>query len=74
MFLNIETITKELSNEYDKVLVLGDTDSALMSVLAAKKLGKKVYHMEAGNRCFDPQSPEEINRKMIDSISDVHMC
>lgn len=74
LFLNIETITKELSNEYDKVLVLGDTDSALMSVLAAKKLGKKVYHMEAGNRCFDPQSPEEINRKMIDSISDVHLC
>jgi UDP-N-acetylglucosamine 2-epimerase (non-hydrolysing) len=58
----------------DKVLVLGDTNSALFTVLAAKKLGVPLYHMEAGNRCFNPASPEEINRKIIDSIADVHLC
>jgi UDP-N-acetylglucosamine 2-epimerase (non-hydrolysing) len=52
----------------DKVLVLGDTNSGLLAVLAAKK-GIPVYHMEAGNRCYDGEVPEETNRKVIDSCS-----
>lgn len=58
----------------DKVLILGDTNSSLVGTLAAKKNGIPVYHMEAGNRCYNPKSPEETNRKMIDSVADVHMC
>lgn len=58
----------------EKLLILGDTNSALASALAAKKLDIPIYHMEAGNRCYDPSSPEEANRRMIDSISDVHLC
>lgn len=52
----------------DKVLVLGDTNSGLLSILAAKR-GIPVYHMEAGNRCFDGAVPEETNRKVIDACS-----
>jgi UDP-N-acetylglucosamine 2-epimerase (non-hydrolysing) len=52
----------------DKVLVLGDTNSGLLAVLAAKK-GIPVYHMEAGNRCYDGEVPEETNRRVIDSCS-----
>lgn len=53
-----------------KLLVLGDTDSAL-SALIAKRLGIPVLHMEAGNRCFDDRVPEEVNRRVIDHSSDV---
>lgn len=56
----------------DKFLVLGDTNSS-MAAIVMKRLGIKVYHMEAGNRCFDPNSPEEVNRKIIDHCTDVHM-
>lgn len=52
----------------DKVLVLGDTNSGLFSILASK-LGIPVYHMEAGNRCYDGDVPEETNRRVIDSCS-----
>ena len=52
----------------DKVLILGDTNSGL-SAVAAERLGIPVYHMEAGNRCFDMKVPEEINRRVIDSVS-----
>jgi UDP-N-acetylglucosamine 2-epimerase (non-hydrolysing) len=52
----------------DKVLVLGDTNSGLLAMLAAKR-GIPVYHMEAGNRCFDDRVPEETNRRIIDSFS-----
>lgn len=52
----------------DKVLVLGDTNTALISVVA-ERLGIPVVHMEAGNRCYDLEVPEEINRKIIDHIS-----
>lgn len=52
----------------DKVLVLGDTNSGLLAMLAAKR-GIPVYHMEAGNRCFDERVPEETNRRIIDSFS-----
>ncbi len=55
-----------------RVLILGDTNSGLSSY-AAKRLGIRVYHMEAGNRCFDDRVPEEVNRRMIDSCSDVLM-
>jgi len=56
----------------DKVLALGDTNSAL-SVLVAKRMGIPVYHMEAGNRCYDDRVPEEVNRRIIDHSSDVLM-
>lgn len=57
-----------------KVLILGDTNSCLALALASRKLGIPIYHMEAGNRCHDYRSPEETNRRMIDSIADVHLC
>jgi UDP-N-acetylglucosamine 2-epimerase (non-hydrolysing) len=56
----------------DAVLILGDTNSCL-SALAAKRLKIPVFHMEAGNRCFDERVPEEINRKIVDHISDVNL-
>ncbi len=56
----------------DAVLILGDTNSCL-AALAAKRLKIPVFHMEAGNRCFDERVPEEINRKIVDHISDVNM-
>lgn len=56
----------------DALLVLGDTNSAL-SALAAKRLKIPVFHMEAGNRCFDENLPEEINRRIVDHIADVHL-
>ncbi|MEQ1879246.1 MAG: UDP-N-acetylglucosamine 2-epimerase (non-hydrolyzing), partial [Bdellovibrionia bacterium] len=56
----------------DAFLVLGDTNSCL-SALAAKKRKIPVFHMEAGNRCFDQRVPEETNRKMVDHISDINM-
>src|SRR5512147_2896364 len=56
----------------DKFLVLGDTNSALAAFIA-KRLGIPVYHMEAGNRCYDDRVPEEVNRRVIDHSSDVLM-
>src|SRR5581483_9335902 len=56
----------------DRLLVLGDTDSAL-SAYVAKRRGVPAYHMEAGNRCFDDRVPEEVNRRVIDHSSDVLM-
>ena len=58
--------------EPDKLLVLGDTDSAL-SAYVAKRMGIPVFHMEAGNRCFDDRVPEEVNRRVIDHSSDLLM-
>lgn len=52
----------------DKVLILGDTNSALSAIVAARR-GIPVYHMEAGNRCYDDRVPEEINRRLIDHAS-----
>lgn len=57
----------------DAVLVLGDTNSCL-SVVGAKRLHIPIFHMEAGNRCFDECLPEETNRRIVDIISDVNMC
>ncbi|MDX9954488.1 MAG: UDP-N-acetylglucosamine 2-epimerase (non-hydrolyzing) [Anaerolineae bacterium] len=56
----------------DAVLVLGDTNSCLAAI-SAKRLKIPVFHMEAGNRCFDQRVPEEINRRIIDHISDINM-
>lgn len=56
----------------DAILVLGDTNSAL-SAISAKRLKIPIFHMEAGNRCFDENLPEEINRKIVDHISDVNL-
>jgi len=57
----------------DAVLVLGDTNSCL-SVISAKRLKIPIFHMEAGNRCFDENLPEETNRRIIDHIADVNLC
>lgn len=56
----------------DAILILGDTNSAL-SAISAKRLKIPIFHMEAGNRCFDENLPEEINRKIVDHISDVNL-
>ena len=59
-----------LPEKPDKFLVLGDTNSSLAAIMA-KRLGIPVYHMEAGNRCYDNRVPEEVNRRIIDHCSDV---
>jgi UDP-N-acetyl-L-fucosamine synthase len=56
----------------DAVLILGDTNSCLAAI-SAKRRKIPVFHMEAGNRCFDQRVPEEINRKIVDHISDINM-
>ena len=56
----------------DRVLILGDTNSGL-TAFVAKRMGIPVYHMEAGNRCYDDRVPEEVNRRVIDHSSDVLM-
>jgi UDP-N-acetylglucosamine 2-epimerase (non-hydrolysing) len=56
----------------DKFLVLGDTNSSLAAIMV-KRMGIPVYHMEAGNRCYDDRVPEEVNRRLIDHSSDVLM-
>lgn len=57
----------------DALLVLGDTNSCL-SAISAKRLHVPIFHMEAGNRCFDECLPEETNRRIVDIISDVNIC
>lgn len=64
-----ETLVKEMP---DALLVLGDTNSVLCTI-AAKRLKIPIFHMEAGNRCFDQNVPEEINRKISDHISDINL-
>ncbi len=56
----------------DRLLLLGDTNSSL-SAISAKRMGIPVYHMEAGNRCYDDRVPEEVNRRIIDHSSDILM-
>jgi UDP-N-acetylglucosamine 2-epimerase len=75
-----ETIGNIIARSYDilrkvqpeALLILGDTNSAL-AALAAKRLKIPIFHMEAGNRCFDENLPEEINRRIVDHISDVNL-
>ena len=76
-----ETIGNIISKSYklitqirpDAFLVLGDTNSALAAI-SAKRLKIPIFHMEAGNRCFDENLPEETNRRIVDHIADVNMC
>lgn len=76
-----ETIGNIISRSYnlmseimpDALLVLGDTNSTL-SAISAKRLKIPVFHMEAGNRCFDENLPEEINRRIVDHVADVNLC
>lgn len=76
-----ETIGNIISKSYklmseikpDALLILGDTNSAL-SAISAKRLKIPIFHMEAGNRCFDENLPEETNRRIVDHISDVNLC
>lgn len=56
----------------DAILILGDTDSGLASIVAKRKK-IPIFHMEAGNRCFNQNVPEEVNRKIIDTISDINL-
>ena len=76
-----ETMGNVISKSYDlmlkenpdAVIVLGDTNSCL-SAISAKRLKIPIFHMEAGNRCFDENLPEEINRRIVDVTSDVNLC
>ena len=61
-----------VKEEPDAILVYGDTNSCL-SVIPAKKRKIPIFHMEAGNRCFDQRVPEEVNRKIVDHLSDINM-
>ena len=70
MYKELESIL--LKEEPDKVLVLGDTNSGLSAILA-ERMGIPVIHMEAGNRCFDLEVPEEKNRRVIDAISSFNL-
>ena len=72
---DIITKTYDIFNKIqpNAVLILGDTNSGLC-VYSAKRLKIPIFHLEAGNRSFDPNVPEEINRKIIDHLSDINMC
>ncbi|MEW5784273.1 MAG: UDP-N-acetylglucosamine 2-epimerase (non-hydrolyzing) [Bacillota bacterium] len=61
-----------LKEQPDRLLILGDTNSTL-SAMAAKRMGIPVFHMEAGNRCYDDRVPEEVNRRIVDHCSDILM-
>ena len=66
----IETEKVILKEKPDRILILGDTNSGLAAIVA-KRAGVSVFHMEAGNRCFDYRVPEEVNRKVIDHSSTI---
>lgn len=76
-----ETMGNVLSKSYrlmaeirpDALLILGDTNSCLCAI-SAKRLKIPIFHMEAGNRCFDENLPEEVNRRIVDTTSDVNLC
>lgn len=70
MFTQVEKVL--IKEKPDRMLVLGDTNSALTAIIGERH-GIPVYHMEAGNRCYDTRVPEEINRKAIDAISTCNM-
>jgi UDP-N-acetyl-L-fucosamine synthase len=70
ILIKIEPILKEVRP--DAFLVLGDTNSAIAAMIA-KRMRIPVYHMEAGNRCFDANVPEEVNRRMIDHLADFNL-
>ena len=70
---NILSNTDKIIRKFrpDAILILGDTNSSL-SAISAKKNKIPIFHLEAGNRCYDQKVPEEINRKIVDHISDVN--
>ena len=76
-----ETMGNVISKSYslmrdvdpDALIVLGDTNSCLC-VISAKRLKMPIFHMEAGNRCFDENLPEEVNRRIVDTTSDINLC
>ena len=70
ILISLEPILKKI--DPDSFLVLGDTNSCLSSIVA-KKMKIPVFHYEAGNRCFDQRVPEEINRKIVDVVSDINL-
>ena len=70
ILIKIDPLLEELRP--DALLVLGDTNSCL-SAIPAKKRQIPIFHMEAGNRCFDQRVPEETNRKIVDHISDINL-
>lgn len=70
ILIKIEPILKEVKP--DAFLVLGDTNSCLCAI-AAKRLHIPIFHMEAGNRCFDMRVPEETNRRIVDHIADINL-
>ncbi|MHB8132244.1 MAG: non-hydrolyzing UDP-N-acetylglucosamine 2-epimerase [Mobilitalea sp.] len=70
ILIKIDPIMEEVKP--DALLILGDTNSCLCAI-AAKRKHIPIFHMEAGNRCFDQRVPEEINRKIVDHISDINM-
>jgi UDP-N-acetylglucosamine 2-epimerase len=70
ILIKFDTLLKKL--QPDALLVLGDTNSSLSSI-SAKKRKIPIFHMEAGNRCFDQRVPEETNRKIVDHISDINL-
>ena len=70
ILINIDLVLEEVKP--DAFLVLGDTNSCLCAI-PAKKRKIPIFHMEAGNRCFDQRVPEETNRKIVDHIADVNL-
>lgn len=68
-----KTETAIIEHQPDALLVLGDTNSCI-AALMAKRMRVPVYHMEAGNRCFDENVPEETNRRMVDHVADFNLC
>lgn len=70
VIIRSDTLIKE--HKPDAILLYGDTNSCL-SVISAKRNKVPVFHMEAGNRCFDQRVPEELNRKVVDHLSDINM-
>lgn len=70
IIMRVDKVFEEVSP--DALLVLGDTNSCL-SVVAAKRRKIPIFHMEAGNRCFDARVPEEVNRTIVDHTSDIHL-
>ena len=70
ILIKIDVLLEELKP--DAILILGDTNSCLCA-LPAKKRMIPIFHMEAGNRCFDQRVPEETNRKIVDHISDINL-
>jgi UDP-N-acetylglucosamine 2-epimerase (non-hydrolysing) len=70
ILINIDSVLE--TEKPDAFLVLGDTNSCLCAI-AAKKRHIPIFHMEAGNRCFDQRVPEETNRKIVDHVSDINL-